>query len=65
VLGGVFEHSALIIFLISVAIWVPWFARMRSQNSVGVRSHVLCGIALGVTPGLVYSLLNFLSDQPA
>lgn len=64
VLGGVLEHSALIIFLICVAVWVPWFARMRSQNSLGVRSYVMCGIALGVMPGLVYLLLNFLSDQP-
>lgn len=48
-----FEHSALLIFSISVAVWVPLFARMRSQGSAGMRTYVLCGIVLGVTPAVV------------
>jgi len=60
----IFSHSALGIFVFVLVVWSGLFYWLQLRGGTARGTYLLCGLALGVFPGVVYFVVCALTSQP-
>jgi hypothetical protein len=63
VIAQIFPHSALGLFILSLSVWSGLFVFLHMKGAATRLPYLLCGLALGAFPSIIYLAVCQLTSQ--